>query len=67
MAGSTTEGRFGYTDTGLKGIRDFFRNHVCNAVCHGLGLPPVTEERPRPSLGQEGPQAGFGAACRCGL
>ena len=38
---SVDVGRFGYTDTGLKGIRDFFKNHKCNEVCRALGLTPV--------------------------
>eukprot|EP00906_Rhabdomonas_costata_P037124 RCo052188 len=40
---SVEQGRFGYTDTGLKGIKDFFKNHVCNEVCRAMKLPTFTE------------------------
>lgn len=31
--------RYGKTDLGVKGYRNFRRTHDCNAVCRGLGLP----------------------------
>jgi hypothetical protein len=31
--------KFGPTDIGTKGIRSFRKNHKCNNVCKGLGLP----------------------------
>jgi hypothetical protein len=31
--------RYGFTDIGLKGIRNFFRTHKCNTICRCLGLP----------------------------
>lgn len=31
--------RFGKTDLGLKGMREFCRHHKCNGVCKGLNLP----------------------------
>ena len=30
---------YGGTDTGIKGIRCFFKSHKCNLVCKCLGLP----------------------------
>ncbi|CAN0272601.1 unnamed protein product, partial [Hapterophycus canaliculatus] len=30
---------FGRTDLGRKGMREFFRTHVCNDVCRLLDLP----------------------------
>eukprot|EP01006_Ploeotia_vitrea_P041411 TRINITY_DN66525_c4_g2_i1.p1 TRINITY_DN66525_c4_g2~~TRINITY_DN66525_c4_g2_i1.p1 ORF type:complete len:992 (-),score=164.70 TRINITY_DN66525_c4_g2_i1:137-2767(-) len=33
--------KFGYTDTGLPGIRGFFQRHQCNEVCQALGLEVV--------------------------
>eukprot|EP00934_Nitzschia_sp_Nitz4_P004170 Nitzschia sp. Nitz4//scaffold209_size42451//23717//25822//NITZ4_007359-RA/size42451-processed-gene-0.62-mRNA-1//1//CDS//3329541703//4160//frame0 len=33
--------RFGITDVGVKGMRNFSRTHQCNLVCKFLGLPPV--------------------------
>lgn len=33
--------RFGKTDTGIKGMRNFGRTHICNLVCKGLGLPEI--------------------------
>uniref|UniRef100_A0A7S1N3Q9 Alpha-type protein kinase domain-containing protein n=1 Tax=Eutreptiella gymnastica TaxID=73025 RepID=A0A7S1N3Q9_9EUGL len=38
---SIDQARFGYTDTGIKGIRDFFKRHICNDVCRQLQLPPI--------------------------
>lgn len=31
--------RYGKTDCGMRGIRQFSRTHKCNGVCKGLGLP----------------------------
>eukprot|EP00934_Nitzschia_sp_Nitz4_P006308 Nitzschia sp. Nitz4//scaffold16_size188269//169077//171090//NITZ4_001817-RA/size188269-snap-gene-0.151-mRNA-1//-1//CDS//3329538595//6298//frame0 len=33
--------RFGKTDTGMKGIRNFGRTHRCSLICKGLGLPEL--------------------------
>ena len=30
--------KYGRTDRGMNGMRDFFRTHKCNALCHALGL-----------------------------
>lgn len=32
------KGRFGRTDRGAEGIKDFYRTHKCNALCRALGL-----------------------------
>ena len=33
--------RFGRTNLGIDGMRQFFRSHVCNEFCRGLGLKAV--------------------------
>ena len=30
--------KYGRTDRGMAGMRDFFRTHECNALCHAMGL-----------------------------
>ena len=37
--------RFGRTDGGSWGVRQFFRSHKCSLVCKCLGLPPVGTRR----------------------
>jgi myosin-heavy-chain kinase len=37
--GGKRHNRFGKTDLGMKGIRQFCRHHKCNDVCKGLNLP----------------------------
>jgi hypothetical protein len=31
--------KYGRTNLGMKGVRNFRKTHVCNKVCEGLGLP----------------------------
>ncbi|KAL7562585.1 hypothetical protein ACA910_014181 [Epithemia clementina (nom. ined.)] len=37
--------KFGRTDRGDKGIRDFFSTHTCNDACRLLGVPPQTNKK----------------------
>eukprot|EP01012_Entosiphon_sulcatum_P007632 TRINITY_DN1393_c0_g1_i1.p1 TRINITY_DN1393_c0_g1~~TRINITY_DN1393_c0_g1_i1.p1 ORF type:complete len:376 (-),score=39.28 TRINITY_DN1393_c0_g1_i1:29-1108(-) len=37
---------YGYTDTGLRGIRDFFANHKCGELCRSLGCVPPPNPLP---------------------
>ena len=39
--------KFGKTDCGMKGIRNFSRTHKCNAICRGLGLPAFGQRNSR--------------------
>jgi hypothetical protein len=36
----TTLLRFGGTNMGTTGFKNFFKTHRCNDVCRGIGLPP---------------------------
>jgi len=42
--------RYGKTDLGMRGIRRFCSNHVCNDVCKGLNLPSMRRKSPRGTL-----------------
>lgn len=39
--------KYGKTDLGLTGLRNFCRKHICNGVCIGLGLP-IIRSAPKP-------------------
>ena len=41
------KGRFGRTDRGEPGMKDFLRTHKCNALCRALGLPHNHQYEPQ--------------------
>ena len=43
MLSNTTGGKYGCTDTGVKGIAMFFLNHTCNQFCKGLNKPTIED------------------------
>lgn len=42
---SNRKHRYGKTDLGMRGIRNFCSSHVCNDVCKGLNLPQMGNGR----------------------
>lgn len=38
---SSVKYRYGKTDLGMRGIRDFCCRHTCNSVCKALNLPTM--------------------------
>lgn len=41
---SRQQSKYGYTDTGLSGLTQFFKKHTCNGFCAKLGLKPVSHK-----------------------
>ncbi|KAL3816002.1 hypothetical protein ACHAXA_010662 [Cyclostephanos tholiformis] len=39
--GCSAKNRYGKTDLGMRGIRDFCCRHICNSVCKALNLPTM--------------------------
>lgn len=40
----TNDNKFGTHNLGIVAMQNFFKHHICNALCSKLQLPPVTQQ-----------------------